>query len=52
MPRVGFELRTPVFERAKIVNALDRAVTLIGNETLTYLNQTYIKIEIARQHLV
>jgi hypothetical protein len=29
MPRVGFEPTIPVFERAKIVNALDR-VTVIG----------------------
>jgi hypothetical protein len=31
IPRVGFEPRIPVFERAKIVHALDRAVTVIGN---------------------
>jgi hypothetical protein len=30
MPRVGFETTTPVFERAKTVNALDRAATVIG----------------------
>jgi hypothetical protein len=30
MPWVEFELTTPVFERAKAVDALDRAVTLIG----------------------
>jgi hypothetical protein len=30
MPRVGFEPTTPVFERAKIVHALDRAVTVIS----------------------
>jgi hypothetical protein len=30
MPRVGFEPTTPVFERAKIVHALDRAATVIG----------------------
>jgi hypothetical protein len=29
MPRVGFEPATPVFERAKTVHALDRAVTNI-----------------------
>jgi hypothetical protein len=30
MPRVGFEPTIPVFERAKMVNASDRAPTLIG----------------------
>jgi hypothetical protein len=29
MPRVGFEPTIPVFERAKTVHALDRAVTVI-----------------------
>jgi hypothetical protein len=28
MPRVGFEPTIPVFERAKIVHALDRAATV------------------------
>jgi putative methionine-R-sulfoxide reductase with GAF domain len=31
MPRMGFELTIPVFERAKIVHALDLAATMIGN---------------------
>jgi hypothetical protein len=31
MPRVGFELTTLVFERAKTVHALDRPATVIGN---------------------
>jgi hypothetical protein len=30
MPRVGFELTIPVFEREKTVHALDRAATVIG----------------------
>jgi hypothetical protein len=30
MPRVGFEPTIPVFERAKIFHALDRAATMIG----------------------
>jgi hypothetical protein len=30
MPRVGFELTIPVFERAKTVHALDRAATVVG----------------------
>jgi hypothetical protein len=31
MPRVGFEPTIPVFERAKTVHALDRAVTVVGS---------------------
>jgi hypothetical protein len=31
MPQVGFEPTIPVFERAKTVHALDRAVTVIGS---------------------
>jgi hypothetical protein len=30
MLRLGFELMTPVFERAKTVHALDRAAAVIG----------------------
>jgi hypothetical protein len=30
MPRVGFELTIPVFERAKTFHALDRGTTVIG----------------------
>jgi hypothetical protein len=30
MPRVGFELTIPVFERAKTIHALERAATVIG----------------------
>jgi hypothetical protein len=30
MYRLGFEATTTVFERAKIVHALDRAATVIG----------------------
>jgi hypothetical protein len=33
MPRVGFEPKTPVFKRAKMVHALDRAATVIGHIT-------------------
>jgi hypothetical protein len=29
MPRVGFELMIPAFERAKTIHALDRATTVI-----------------------
>jgi hypothetical protein len=31
MPQVGFEPTIPVFERAKMVHALDRLVTVIGS---------------------
>jgi hypothetical protein len=31
MPTMGFELTIPVFERTKIVHALDRAATEIGS---------------------
>jgi hypothetical protein len=34
MPRVEFEPMIPVFERAKIVHALDRAATVIGGSCL------------------
>jgi hypothetical protein len=30
MPRVGFEVTTPLFERAKTVHALDLVATMIG----------------------
>jgi hypothetical protein len=36
MRRVGFEPTVPVFERAKTIHALDRAVTLIGVGLRTY----------------
>jgi hypothetical protein len=32
MPRVGFELTIPVFERAKTVHTLDREATAIGHK--------------------
>jgi hypothetical protein len=38
MPRVGFELMIPVFERAKTVHALDGAATVIGGECLRFEN--------------
>jgi hypothetical protein len=31
MPRLGFELTIPEFERPKTIHALDRADTVIGN---------------------
>jgi hypothetical protein len=37
MPRVGFEPTIPVFERAKTVHALDRAVTVIAMYLYMYV---------------
>jgi hypothetical protein len=34
MLRVGFEPTTPVFKRAKAVDPLDRAATVIGTDEL------------------
>jgi hypothetical protein len=39
MPQVGFEPTIPMFERAKTVHALDRAVTVIG-----YKNRILLQI--------
>jgi hypothetical protein len=36
MPRVGFEPTIPVFERAKTVDALDRAAAVIDDCTHTH----------------
>jgi hypothetical protein len=42
MPRVGFELTTTAFQRAKTVHALDNTATVIGyinvNDTKLLLN--------------
>jgi hypothetical protein len=40
IPRVEFEPTTTVFERAKTVHALDRAVSVIGNAS-TYIRLFY-----------
>jgi hypothetical protein len=40
MPRVGFEITTPVFERAKTVHALDRAATVIAIDLLFIQTKT------------
>jgi hypothetical protein len=46
MPRVRFEPTTPVFERAKTVQALDRAATVIGNSSkLTKLKIDFVPIQ-------
>jgi hypothetical protein len=36
MPWVEFEPTTPVFERAKMVHALDREATVIGEVVILY----------------
>jgi hypothetical protein len=38
MPRVGFELPTPAFKRAKTVHALDRAATVNGIKIMLIIN--------------
>jgi hypothetical protein len=35
MPQVGFELTIPVFERVKIVHALDHTATVIGSNPVS-----------------
>jgi hypothetical protein len=35
MPQVGLEITIPLFKRAKTIHASDRAVTLIGADTLS-----------------
>jgi hypothetical protein len=40
MPRVGFEPKTPVLERAKTVNASERAATVIGPCSYCYIKQS------------
>jgi hypothetical protein len=42
MPRGGFKPMFPVFERAKMVHALDRVATMIGNVT-TYRSDISMK---------
>jgi hypothetical protein len=45
MPRVGFEPKIPVFERAKTVHALDRAAAVNGSCLgTTLVNQTRKKL--------
>jgi hypothetical protein len=43
MPRVGFELTIPAFERAKTVHALDHTATVIGNIYLCLINYSAMK---------
>jgi hypothetical protein len=46
MPRVGFEPMIPAFERAKTVHALDRAATVIGNESQGwYRTKSYVCLQ-------
>jgi hypothetical protein len=41
MPLVEFEIKTPVFERAKTVHVVDRVATVIGK--LVIKKDKYIK---------
>jgi hypothetical protein len=55
LPRVGFELTTPMFERAKTVLALDRAATVISFK-ISYAYDYIIKLgskqpEVIQNHL-
>jgi hypothetical protein len=45
MPRVGFELTTPVSERAKTVHAIDRAATVFDSERLQKEKYHIIRLE-------
>jgi hypothetical protein len=47
MPRVGLEPTTPLFEQAKTVHALDRAVTVISPSR----NNDSIMLRILSPHL-
>jgi hypothetical protein len=51
MPQVGFEPTTPVFERAKIVHALDSAATVIGDFT-SYVNIKSIPTKLTLSKLI
>jgi hypothetical protein len=49
MPRVGFEPSIPVFQRAKTVNASDRAAAVIGLKTsLMFLEILHVCVRIKR----
>jgi hypothetical protein len=41
MPRAGFEPTIPVFERAKMVHTLDRAITVIDQLMMQKNNSIY-----------
>jgi hypothetical protein len=51
MPRVGFELTIPVFERAKTVYALNRAATVIGHFPLQGPNVLVSMKKILRKYI-
>jgi hypothetical protein len=42
VPRVGFEPMIPLFERAKTVHVLDRAVTVIGKYCFYHYKLLYV----------
>jgi hypothetical protein len=45
MPQVGFEPTIPVFERTKIVHALDRPATVIDSLLLIYRKYTVSQLK-------
>jgi hypothetical protein len=52
MPRVGFEPTIPVFERARMVHALDRAATVIRTSLPLRLETVLIGQHITTNFLV
>jgi hypothetical protein len=44
MPEVGFKSTIPVFERAKMVHALDRAANVIGTFTCSRIIISYLLV--------
>jgi hypothetical protein len=51
MPRVGFESKTPMFERTKMVYNLHPAATVIGNHKVYYFKLMYFDTENETQKL-
>jgi hypothetical protein len=47
MPRVGLEPTIPVFQRAKTVNALDRAATVISSREIGTENINSIGMQVS-----
>jgi hypothetical protein len=47
MPRVGFERTIPVFKRAKTVNALHRAVTVIVTRPFNHINYSFLSFPLS-----
>jgi hypothetical protein len=52
MSRVGCELRIPAFEQSKAVHALDRVVTVIGNEDHNVNNHSSENLKSLRPYVM